>query len=184
LARTLPIEEVSARIEAALYSAGRPLSLDELVKASGCSRSTTLKVLYDLIQKAKSVFSALEVKELADRTFVFQLKPSYSPMIRRYAQRPMIPNSSLKTLSYIIYEQPVTTKRLLEIRGNQVYDHLRILRRVGYIESENHSKPRTYRTTRKFHTDLGLTDIESLKSSLPKHIGQNHGNGLSLKSKT
>ncbi|NAL76870.1 SMC-Scp complex subunit ScpB [Nitrososphaera sp. AFS] len=170
MAKALPIEEVSARIEAALYSAGRPLSVDELVKASGSSRSTTLKVLNNLIQKAKSVFSALEVKELADGTFVFQLKPSYSPMIRRYAQRPLIPASSLKTLSYITYEQPVTSKRLLQIRGSQVYSHLRILRRMGFIEYEN-QRPRTYRTTRKFQAYFGLTDIESLKSSLPKYIG-------------
>ena len=46
--------------------------------------------------------------ELADGTFVLQLKPGYTPLIRKFAQRPLIPASSLKTLSYIAYEQPVT----------------------------------------------------------------------------
>ncbi len=168
--KNLPIGEISARIEAALYSVGRPLSIDELVKASSSSRSTTLGVLHDLIEKAKSVFTALEFKELADKTFVFQLKPSYSPMIRRYAQRPLIPASSLKTLSYITYEQPVTSKRLLQIRGSQVYIHLRILRRMGFIEYESLSRSRTYRTTRKFQAYFGVADLESLKSLLPKNL--------------
>jgi segregation and condensation protein B len=173
MARTLPKEEISARIEAALYSAGRPLSIDELVKASSSSRATTLKVLHDLIQKAKSVFSAIEVKELANRTFVIQLKPSYSPMVKKYAQRPLIPVSALKTLSYITYEQPVTSKRLLQIRGTQVYGHLRILRQMGFIEYENSSKPRSYKTTKKFQAYFGVTDLESLKSALPKYNQHN-----------
>lgn len=169
MARTLPLEEISARIEAALYSAGRPLSVNELAKAAGSSRSTTLKVIHDLVRKANSAFSAIEVKELADKTFVFQLKPSYSPIIRRYAQRPLIPASCLKTLSYITYEQPITSKRLLQIRGSRVYNHLRILRRMGFIEYENFSRSRTYRTTRKFQAYFGVTDLESLKSALQKH---------------
>ena len=166
---TLPLEEISARIEAALYSAGRPLSINELVRASSSSKSTTLKVLYELIQKANSAFTAIEVKELADKTFVFQLKPSYSPLSRRYAQHPLLPASCLKTLSYIAYEQPITSKRLLQIRGNRVYTHLRILRRMGFIEYEKLSRSRTYRTTRKFQAYFGVADLESLKRALPKH---------------
>jgi len=169
MTKTLPEDEISARIEAALYSAGRPLSIDELVKASSSSRSTTLRVVHDLVRKAESVFTALEVKELTNKTFVLQLKPSYNPMIRRYAQRPLIPASSLKTLSYITFEQPVTSKRLLQIRGSQVYTHLKILRRMGFIEYENHSRSRTYRTTKKFQAYFGLSDLESLRSVLPKY---------------
>ena len=77
--------ENSARIEAALYSAGRPLTVDELVKASGTnSRDNTLKIISDLMEKTRTVFKALEIAHLEDGTFVFQLKSQYTPIIRKF----------------------------------------------------------------------------------------------------
>lgn len=167
LGNSLPSEEISARIEAALYSAGRPLSIDELLRASGTnSKSKTMRVVNELITKTKSVFAAIEITELADGTFVLQLKPGYTPLIRKFAQRPLIPTSSLKTLSYIAYEQPVTSKRLVQSRGNQVYAHLRTLKQMKFIEFENLGRLKTYRTTKKFRSYFGITDLESLKNTL------------------
>ena len=164
---SLPAEEITARIEAALYSAGRPLSIEELVRASGTnSKSNTRKVVNELIKKTKSVFMAIEITELADGTFVLQLKPGYSPLIRKFAQRPLIPTSALKTLSYIAYEQPVTSKRLMQIRGSQVYAHLRTLKQMGFIELEQLGRSKTYRTTKKFRSYFGVKDLESLRNSL------------------
>ncbi|HET6800577.1 MAG TPA: SMC-Scp complex subunit ScpB, partial [Nitrososphaeraceae archaeon] len=118
--QSLPDEEITARIEAALYSAGRPLSIDDLLRSSGTnSKEKILKVVNDLIRKTNSVFKAIEITQLEEGTFVFQLKPIYTPLIRRFAQQPIISSSALKTLSYIAYEQPVTSKRLLQIRGSQ-----------------------------------------------------------------
>ena len=116
----LPNDEIIARIEAALYSSGRPLTLDEIVAASGInSKEKVKKLINELINKTQVVFKALEIAKLEDGTFVFQLKPSYSPIVRRFSNKPQISNSVLKTLSYIAFEQPVTTKRLLEIRGSK-----------------------------------------------------------------
>jgi len=167
LRNSLPNEEITARIESALYSAGRPLSFDELLRASGTnSKSKTRIILNELVKKTKSVFAALEITELADETFVLQLKPRYTPLIRKFAQRPLIPTSALKTLSYITYEQPVTSKRLVQIRGSQVYVHLRSLKQMGFIESENLGKSKTYQTTKKFRNYFGVTDLESLRNML------------------
>ena len=164
---SLPNEEITARIESALYSAGRPLSIDELLRASGTnSKSNTRTVINELVKKTKSVFAAIEITELADGTFVLQLKPRYTPLIRKFAQRPLIPTSALKTLSYITYEQPVTSKRLVQIRGSQVYAHLRSLKQMGFIELENLGRSKTYRTTKKFRSYFGVTDLESLRNTL------------------
>jgi segregation and condensation protein B len=180
LRNSLPNEEIIARIESALYSAGRPLSIDELIRASGTnSKSNTRTVVNELIKKTKSVFAAIEITELADGTFVLQLKPRYSPLIRKFAQRPLIPTSALKTLSYITYEQPVTSKRLVQIRGSQVYVHLRILKQMGFIELESVGRAKTYRTTKKFRSYFGVTDLESLRNMLvTTHHNQNRNTNL------
>ncbi|MDQ3902666.1 MAG: SMC-Scp complex subunit ScpB [Thermoproteota archaeon] len=164
---SLPEQEITARIEAALYSAGRPLSVEELVRASGTnSKEKTIKVVTDLIRKTKSVFNAIEISQLEDGTYVFQLKPAYTPVVRKFAQQPLISSSSLKTLSYIAYEQPVTSRRLAQIRGSQVYTHLRELESVSFIEHEKLGRLKVYRTTKKFQDYFGVNDLDSMKSKL------------------
>ena len=164
---SLPDDEITARIEAALYSAGRPLTVDELIKASGTtSKEKTVRVVNDLVKKTRSVFKAIEIVALQDGSYVFQLKPSFTPLIRRFAQRPMVPAAALKTLTYIAYEQPVTSKRLVQIRGSQVYSHIKELKQMQFIEYESLGRLKVYRTTKKFQEYFGITDLDSMKSKL------------------
>lgn len=160
--------EASARLEAALYSAGRPLTMEELIKASGTeSRSKTLALMTNLVKKTKSAFKAIEIASLPDGSYVFQLKPEYNTVIRRYASKPILPTATLKTLSYIAYMQPISSKQLAEIRGSGVYIHLRHLRQLDYIEHQNVGRMRIYTTTDKFQKYFGIQgDKDALKQKL------------------
>ena len=110
-------DDAMARLEASLYSAGRPLTIEELIRASGTeSRTKTLALMTNLVKKTKSVFRAIEVASLPDGSYVFQLKPEFNTVIRKYASKPLLPTATLKTLSYIAYMQPVSSKRLVEVR--------------------------------------------------------------------
>jgi segregation and condensation protein B len=162
-----PEKETIARIEAALYSAGRPLGISDLLKASGLSsKDKVTKILRDLMKRTKDNFTALEIVELDDHRFVFQVKSEYLPLVRRFAQQPIIPSAALKTLSYIAYEQPVSSKRLVQIRGSQVYTHLRDLKSHSFIEFEAVGRTKLYRTTKNFQEYFGITDLSSLRSKL------------------
>ena len=98
------MDEATARIEAALYSAGRPLRIEDIIRASGTeSKTKHLNYSIILMKKTKSAFKALEVVILPDGSYVFQLKPEYSATVKRYASKPVLPNATLKTLSYIAY---------------------------------------------------------------------------------
>jgi len=163
----LPADEIIARIEAALYSAGRPLTIDEIVKASGIdSRERIKRLLSELINKTKIAFKALEIAKLEDGTYVFQLKPSYAPIIKKFSNKPQISNSVMKTLSYVAYEQPVTSKRLVEIRGSKVYMHLKELQDLEFISHKSSGRVKVYNTTPKFKNYFGISDIATLKKSL------------------
>ena len=165
--QSLPEDEIAARIEAALYSAGRPLSLDDLIMASGTnSKEKTRRVVNELANKAKATFRAIEIAQLDDGRYVFQLRPEYTPLVRRFAQHPLLPSAALKTLSYIAYEQPVTSKRLVQIRGSQVYSHIKVLEQLQFVEHENLGRLKVYRTTAKFQSYFGITDLDAIKSRL------------------
>jgi segregation and condensation protein B len=167
LRESFPETEIAARIEAALYSAGRPLSVDELIRASGTnSKEKTLRIVNELVKKTRAAFKAIEITQLQDGTYVFQLRPEYSPLVRKFAQHPLIPSAALKTLSYIAYEQPVTSKRLVQIRGSQMYSHVKILEQLQFVEHENLGRLKVYRTTSKFQNYFGITDMNTMKSNL------------------
>ena len=156
-------DEAIARLEAALYSAGRPLTIEELIKASGTeSRTKTLGLMTNLVKKTKSAFKAIEISSLPDGSYVFQLKPEFNTVIRKYASKPLLPTATLKTLSYIAYMQPVSSKRLVEVRGSGVYIHLKLLQHLDYIEHQNVGRLKIYTTTEKFQKYFGIQGDKDL----------------------
>jgi segregation and condensation protein B len=168
LAKIEANDESIAKLEAALYSAGRPLKIEELIRASGTeSRTKTFELLNDIMKKTKSVFKALEVVTLPDGSYVFQLKPEYSSTIKKYASKPILPNATLKTLSYIAYMQPISSKQLVETRGSGVYEHLKELRQLDFITHQNVGRLKIFNTTEKFQKYFGIQgDVENLKQRL------------------
>ena len=166
--------ESTARLESALYSAGRPLSIEELIRASGTeSRTKTLNLVEKLMNKAKTTFKAIEIVSLPDGSYVFQLKPEYSSSIgRRYASKPILPKATQKTLSYIAYEQPISSKQLVEVRGTGVYAHLKELGQLDFIEHQNVGRLKVYSTTEKFKKYFGVQgDADTLRQKLFKKVG-------------
>ncbi|MDE1769804.1 MAG: SMC-Scp complex subunit ScpB [Thaumarchaeota archaeon] len=161
-------DDAMARLEASLYSAGRPLTIEELIRASGTeSRTKTLALMTNLVKKTKSVFRAIEVASLPDGSYVFQLKPEFNTVIRKYASKPLLPTATLKTLSYIAYMQPISSKRLVEVRGSGVYMHLKLLQQLDYIEHQNVGRLKIYNTTEKFQKYFGIQgDKDLLKQKL------------------
>ena len=164
--------EIAARLESALYSAGRPLTIEELIKATGTeSRQKTLTVLDLIIKKMKNTFKAIEIVILPDDSYVFQLKPEYSSSVRKYASKPLLSRATQKTLSYIALEQPISSKQLLEVRGSGVYAHLKELRQLDFIEHQTVGRLRIYSTTEKFQKYFGIEgDVNTLKQKLFKKI--------------
>ena len=177
MARIENIDEATARIEAALYSAGRPLKIEDLIRASGTeSRTKTVEVLNNIMKKTKSAFKALEVTILPEGSYVMQLKPEYSSTVKRYASKPILPNATLKTLSYIAYMQPISSKQLVETRGSGVYAHLKELRQLDFINHQNVGRLKIYTTTEKFQKYFGIQgDVEDLKQRLFSKVRKTAG---------
>jgi segregation and condensation protein B len=119
------------------------------------------------MKKSKSAFKAIEIVTLPDGSFVFQLKPEYSSTVKKYASKPVLPKATLKTLSYIAYMQPISSKQLVETRGSGVYSHLKELRQLDFITHQNVGRLRIFSTTEKFQKYFGIHgDVENLKEKL------------------
>lgn len=162
--------ESQARIEAALYASGKPLDPEELTRAGGLtSKSKAVEIARALAKEINSTLKAIEVVELSGHRFVMQLKSNYNRVARRFSNRPLVPGSILKTLSYLAYFQPIVSTELVTRRGNQAYQHLKILKDLGFISYEKTGRARHYRTTNAFSEYFGLpSDPRAMKQQLAR----------------
>lgn len=157
-----------ALMEAALYVAGRPLDLNELCSVLKTrSKNKTRKLAKILMQKYEGNHAALEILELKDERYVLQLKADYTPLVKRLVNRPLLSAGPLKTLSYIAYRQPVSQKRVIDVRGHHAYGHVKMLKEMGLIAGERSGRSLLLRTTDYFADYFALShDTTSMKREL------------------
>jgi segregation and condensation protein B len=135
-------------LEAALYSAGHPLDMEELMQALGSrSEKMVLRFVDELAKKLAARGGALEVKMLPENRVVMQLKPEYGKMVRQFTNRPLLTVGPLKTLGYIAYNQPIEQAQVLNYRGVHVYTQLRLLEDMALINRERTERGVVIKTT-------------------------------------
>ena len=164
------MKEARARIEVALYASGRPLSPDDLCKAARIgSRRRVIEMVSELAKKVNSTFSALELREIEGPMYSLQLKPSFNHTAKKFATKPLLSTGVLKTLSFVVYLQPISTQELVQRRGSQAYSHLKELLEVEFVQAERRGRSRVFRTTDNFADYFGLShDLEQQRKQVAK----------------
>ncbi|MHB1909169.1 MAG: SMC-Scp complex subunit ScpB [Nitrososphaerales archaeon] len=163
-------KEAQGRIEVALYASGRPMNLEELSKAARITSKRRLaQLMDDLARKINGTFSAIELKCVEGPLYSLQLKPEYNAIAKRFATKPLLSTSTLRTLSYVVYLQPVGTPELVQRRGSQVYTHLKELLEIGFVHAEKRGRSRVFTTTSNFADYFGLShDPEQQRKQVAK----------------
>lgn len=159
-----------ALVEAALYVAGRPLDLLELCSVLKTRSKNKAKKLVTMLSKEyASRNTALEILELKDERYVLQLKAEFTPHVRKLVKRPLLSTGPLKTLAYIALRQPISQKRVIEVRGHHAYGHIKLLKEMGLIVLERRGRSSILKTTDYFADYFGLShDISVMKKELRK----------------
>jgi segregation and condensation protein B len=162
-----------ALIEAALYVAGRPLDINELGQVVNSRSKKRVKKFVEIIMKEYiSRNSPMEILALKDERYVLQVKAEFTPLIKKLVNRPLLSSGPLKTLSYIAFRQPITQKRVVEVRGQHSYEHVKLLKDMGLIVSERSGRSVALKTTDYFADYFGLTqDTATMKRELKRIFG-------------
>ena len=162
-----------ALLEAALYIAGRPLDLNELCQVLGSRSKKKAQKFVDILMKEYAARNtALEILALKDERYVLQVKAEFTPLIKKLVNRPLLSSGPLKTLSYIAYRQPVSQKRVIDVRGQHAYGHVKLLRDMGLIVAERNGRTMALKTTDYFSDYFGLTqDTSVMKKELKRIFG-------------
>jgi segregation and condensation protein B len=161
-------KDLVAKVEAALYAAGRPLTVEEIARAAGtASDRKAVAMAREVARSVNAAMQAVEVVEYPGPRFAMQLKAKYTQTARRFATRPLLSKAALRTLSFIAFFQPISATELVQRRGSTVYQHLKELEEVGFVAGEKQGRGRAYRTTARFAEYFGLsTDLTTLKRQL------------------
>ncbi|MGQ9787992.1 MAG: SMC-Scp complex subunit ScpB [Candidatus Hadarchaeaceae archaeon] len=153
------IKQDRAIIEAALYAADRPLTLPEIKKLIGTSSETYVrKIIEDLKKDYYKRSGPLCMVETGKETYTLRLNEEFIPKLEGVIPKIRLTRSAIKTLAMIAYNQNISQAKLAESRGNRVYDQIRQLVSLGFIESRPFGRTRMLRTTKKFASYFGFED--------------------------
>ncbi len=166
------IREDKSIIEAALYAADRPLSLDELRRIIGTSSETyTRKLLDALGDEYRKRKGSLELSETAKGVFSLRLQEEYIPKLEGIVPKTKLTRGALKTLAIIAYKQPISQAKLAGLRGSRVYEYVKKLLDLGFIEAKSLGRTRILRTSKKFAGYFGLEDdMDKIRERLQQMI--------------
>lgn len=153
-------------VEAVLFAAGRPVSIDDISKAVRCKREAVEDCLRNLIEEYVSREGAIEVIKLGGDQYVMQVRPTYFEYAKRVSAGLPISRGASKTLSLIATEQPIAQSVMVQIRGRHSYKQVKELQKAGYVESKRAGRTYILSTTDRFNRLLGCRDAKSVKKEL------------------
>ena len=156
-------------IEAALFAASRPLTVEELAVLDPEASLADVRTGLDQLRDAYDFNQhAIELVEMAGG-FQLLTRPAFAQALERAqftVRASRLTPAALETLAIIAYRQPVGRSEIEEIRGVSAGGVLRSLQERGLIEvvgrSEALGRPLLYGTTPMFLELLGLKDLTDL----------------------
>lgn len=166
------MKQIDSRlIEAALFSAGRALSIRELQDLTGMDKNEVTSSLRSLVQSYRKRETSLEISRVG-RKYTMKLREQYAKPVRSLAT-PDIPRKLWKTLALIAYHEPVKQSELQTMLGSRIYDHVRELKDLNMIRMKTDGNTRIITTTPLFPEYFGIAsmDRQQMKMYLAQRVG-------------
>src|SRR5256886_2048888 len=164
-------EERKAALEAIIYAADEPATIEQLAGALGEEKLVAQAALDELVASYAAEERGIDIRAVAGG-YKMYTKPQHRDVVRRFIKslRPPLRLSmpALETLAVIAYKQPVTAPEISEIRGGNTSGVISTLLDKRLITTagrkEVMGRPILYRTSKEFLMRFGLSDLEELPS--------------------
>jgi segregation and condensation protein B len=165
-------ETLKALIEAILYVAPEPVTLEAVTKSLESGERERVKAkLQELIEEFAAPQHGIEIRHIAGG-YKFSSKAEHHEVLRKFVKslKPQVRLSkpALETLAVIAYRQPVTLPEIEEIRGVDCAGVIHTLLEKKLVVTSGRKdavgRPILYRTSRDFLVHFGLKDLGELPS--------------------
>jgi segregation and condensation protein B len=168
---TMNPAELKGALEAIIYAADEPATLEQIATAIGEEKQIIRAALDEMIATYAVEDRGIEIRGVAGG-YKFYTKPQHHDVVRRFIKslRPplRLTMPALETLAVISYRQPVTGPEIQEIRGVNVSGVIKTLLEKRLITTAGRKavmgRPILYRTSKEFLMRFGLSDLDELPS--------------------
>lgn len=157
-------------LEAVLFSAAKPISIDVIQDIFGLSKQDALDYVDALSSELESHKRGIRVRVSAAGIELVSAPESapYIGHIRRKEDK--LSNAAMETLAVIAYKQPITKAEIEEVRGVNSDKVIKQLLYRALIAELGHKdtvgRPILYGTTDEFLRSTGVTSIDDLHKEL------------------
>ena len=164
-------EERLARLEAVIYAADDPPTLQQLVNGLGLDSKSVRKDIETLLQSYSAKSRGIEIRAVGGGYQMFT-KAEHHEVVSAFVKssRPKLKLSkpAVETLAVVAYRQPVTLPEIQAIRGVNTTGVIHTLLNHKLIATAGRKKiigrPIQYKTTKEFLIQFGLNDLSELPS--------------------
>lgn len=164
------MEKLNQIIEAALFSADNPLSLDKLLALFEPHEQPSARQVREVIAALQQQYQdrGVQLVQVASG-YRFQAIVEVAPWVGRlWEEKPArYSRALLETLALIAYRQPITRAEIEDVRGVSVSSSIiktllerEWVRSVGYKDVPG--RPTLYATTKSFLDYFGLSSLDQL----------------------
>ena len=159
------MEKEKRKIEAVLFTTGRFLGIKEVSEMTGIASLGFLKdVLNELKENYEKLNSSLEITREQNQ-WKLGLKKEFLYLTEGLLTSSELDRPVQETLAMVAYKQPAIQSDVINIRGNKAYDHIKVLRENGFLESEKFGRTKILKLTQKFYDYFDVVE-DSLKQTL------------------
>jgi segregation and condensation protein B len=160
-------------VESLLFSAGKPLSVEDIQENTGLSPTHVTDAIEHLMQSynvERKNATSLEIVKAGNK-YIMQVKKTFTEKSMMVA-KPEIKTDLLKTLALIAFHQPVKQSNLRHMIGERIYTDVDQLVSLHLIHSEPHGATELLTTTRLFPEYFGIdsTKPEEIREFLAKKV--------------
>ncbi len=163
--------ELKGALEAIIYAADEPVTVEQLADATGVEKPVVRAALDELVASYVVEERGVEIRAVAGG-YKFYTKAQHHEVVRKFikALRPplRLTMPALETLAVISYKQPATLPEIQEIRGVNCAGVVKTLLEKRLITTAGRKpvigRPILYRTSKEFLMRFGLSDLDELPS--------------------
>lgn len=164
-------QEIMSALEAIIYAADEPATIDQMVAAVGGEKVEVRAALDKLVASYGAEERGIEIRKVAGGWKMYT-KAQHHEAVRKFIKslRPplRLTMPALETLSVIAYKQPATLPEINEVRGVNCGGVVKTLLERRLITTagrkEAVGRPILYRTSKDFLMRFGLADLDELPS--------------------
>lgn len=186
----MEMKQLTAQVEAVLFSLGEAVSIDKLAEIVEVDKQTLKKIMVEIAHSYEAQDRGIQLIAL-ESSYQLCTKPEYYDFIRKATHKTKtyeLTDVLIETLSIVAYKQPITKAHIEAIRGVKTDHAVNKLVEYGLIEEKGRldviGKPIVFGTTEAFLRYFGLSGPEELpvlEEGVLHQIRQETENELQMK---